>query len=206
MKTEILSIHDPRALAYALEILTGGGLVALPTDTVYGLGALVYEGGAVEEIFRVKGREIEKAIPIMIADVDQMERVSAGMNSTARKLAERFWPGPITLVVPRHPSIPDVVSPFPTVGVRIPQHDATRELLRMAGPMAVTSANISGQSAPSTARGVEAQLGGLIPLILDGGTTLGGMPSTVVDCTELEPKILRAGPITAEQIVVALAG
>jgi L-threonylcarbamoyladenylate synthase len=205
MQTIIQSIHDPKSLALALEILTGGELVAFPTDTVYGLGALAFDGLAVEEIYRVKGRDMEKALPVMIADVEQLDVVTMGVNQMARKLAMRFWPGPITLVVPRHPSIPDVVSPFPTIGVRIPHHDAARDLLRMTGPLAVTSANLSGLGAPSTARGVEAQLGTRIPLILDGGTTIGGTPSTVIDCTGTEPKLLREGPITMEHIIVALA-
>jgi L-threonylcarbamoyladenylate synthase len=205
MKTKILAINDPNALAEAIELLTGGELVAFPTDTVYGLGALAFDGMAVSQIYEVKDRPDEKAIPVLLGEVSQLPRVTAGVSSTCERLALRFWPGPLTIVLPRHPSIPDAVTSLPTVGVRIPDFVPTLELLRLSGPLAVTSANLSGQASPSTARGVEAQLGGRIPLILDGGVTPGGIPSTVVDCTRGKPVILRAGPITLEQILNALA-
>ena len=200
MDTETLPLSDPKSLARALEVLTGGGLVAFPTDTVYGLGALAYDGEAVSSIYMVKGRGLEKAIPVLIGDFSQIERVSSGVSRMVMRLAEAFWPGPLTLVVPRHPSIPDAVSSMPTVGVRIPDLEGTLELLRLAGPLAVTSANASGQSSSATAMGVEMQLGGKIPLILDGGVTPGGIPSTVVDCTGAEPRVLREGPISLHQI------
>lgn len=205
METQILPINDPQALALAIEILTHGGLVAFPTDTVYGLGALAFNENAVANIYEVKGRGGDKAIPILVSDFEQLERVASGTNSLCQKLARRFWPGPLTVVVPRHPSIPDAVTSYPTVGVRIPDFEPTRELLRLTGPLAVSSANQTGQSSPSTARGVEAQLAGRIELILDGGVTPGGTPSTVVDCSQGEPIILREGPITLEQILNALA-
>jgi L-threonylcarbamoyladenylate synthase len=204
MQTLILPITDSNSLAHALDVLTGGGLVAFPTDTVYGLGALAFDANAVSKIYMAKGRGQEKAIPILISDLDQIHRVAAGVNRLAVTLGKKFWPGPLTIVVPRHSSIPDVVSPLPTVGVRIPNLNVTRELLRLTGPLAVTSANASGQTSPSTAKGVQAQLDGKIPLILDGGVTPGGIPSTVVDCTGEEPVILREGPITLEQIQSAL--
>jgi L-threonylcarbamoyladenylate synthase len=121
-----------------------------------------------------------------------------------QKLAKHFWPGALTLVVLRHPSIPEAVTPLPTVGVRMPRFESTLDLLKLIGPLAVTSANISGQGSPSTAAGVLAQLGGRIPLILDGGVTPGGMPSTVVDCTKAQPVLLREGPISLEEILQAL--
>ncbi|NCP88415.1 MAG: threonylcarbamoyl-AMP synthase [Anaerolineae bacterium CG_4_9_14_3_um_filter_57_17] len=205
MKTEILFINDPDALALAIDVLTNNGLVAFPTDTVYGLGALVFNELAVSEIYTVKERGSEKAVPVLVGDFEQLERVAHGVSSICAKLARRFWPGPLTIVLPRHPNIPEAVTPYPTVGVRIPDFEPTRELLRLTGPLAVSSANRSGNAAPCTARGVEAELGGRIPLILDGGVTPGGMPSTVVDCSQGEPKILRAGPITLEQILNALS-
>jgi L-threonylcarbamoyladenylate synthase len=204
MKTEVVPISDPRALARAVDILKAGGLVAFPTDTVYGLGALAYDGVAVSSIYTVKGRGLEKAIPVLIGDFAQIERVSSGVSRIVMRLAEVFWPGPLTLVVPRHPSIPDAVSGTPTVGVRMPDFDSTRELLRLAGPLAVTSANLSGQSSPSTAMGVEVQLSGKLPLILDGGVTPGGIPSTVVDCTGPQPTVLRPGPISLDDILQAV--
>ena len=205
MKTDILPMSHPGALSRAVDILNAGGLVAFPTDTVYGLGALVYDGQAVSSIYTVKGRGLEKAIPVLIGDFDHLERVCSGISRMVMRLADVFWPGPLTLVVPRHPSIPDAVSATPTVGVRMPDFDPTRELLRLAGPLAVTSANISGQASPSTAMGVEVQLGGRIPLILDGGVTPGGIPSTVVDCTGPQPLVLRPGPLSQDEILQAVA-
>ncbi len=204
MKTQILPIKDPKALAVAIDILTGGGLVAFPTDTVYGLGALAFDGHAVSQLYDVKERGMDKAIPVLIGDLEQLVRVSSGTNSMCMKLARRFWPGALTLVVPRHPSIPEAVTPLPTVGVRMPKFGPAQDLLRLTGPLAVTSANVTGQGSPSTTPGVVAQLGGRIPLILDGGVTPGGMPSTVVDCTGSQPVILREGPISLEEILQAL--
>jgi len=201
MNTDILSAQDPLALLRALEILQLGGLVAFPTDTVYGVGALAFNGAAVESIYAAKGRPVEKAIPVLIGDADDLAKVSAEVPEIALKLAARFWPGPLTMVVPKHPGLPRAVSATATVGVRIPDNPVARALLRLAGPMAVTSANLSGQRSPSTALEVFAQLGGRIALILDGGKTPGGVPSTVVDCVGAELQVLRAGPITRSEIL-----
>ncbi len=201
MITEILSTQNPLALARALEILRTGGLVAFPTDTVYGVGALVFNGPAVESIYAAKDRPVEKAIPVLIGDVDDLVKVSAEVPEIALKLAARFWPGPLTLVVPKHPELPEAVSATETVGVRLPNHPVARGLLCLAGPMAVTSANLTGQPSPSTADEVFAQLGGRIALILDGGKTPGGVPSTIVDCVGVEPQVLREGPISRKEIL-----
>jgi L-threonylcarbamoyladenylate synthase len=204
METQILSMDEPEALATAIDILTSGGLVAFPTDTVYGLAALAFDENAVSRLYEVKERGMDKAIPLLIGDFSHLERVSAGVNPASKKLAKHFWPGPLTLVLPRHPSIPEAVTSLTTVGVRMPNFGPTQELLRLTGPLAVTSANISGVGSPSTAPGVQAQLGGRIPLILDGGVTPGGMPSTIVDCTRGQPIIMREGPISLDQILDAL--
>jgi tRNA threonylcarbamoyl adenosine modification protein (Sua5/YciO/YrdC/YwlC family) len=123
----------------------------------------------------------------------------------AYRLAARFWPGPLTLVLPKQKGLPEELSAQPTIGVRMPDHPVTLALLRRAGPLAVTSANISGAASSVTAQEVFAQLGGRIPLILDGGRTPGGVSSTVVDCTGREPRILRLGPISLKEIQKALA-
>ena len=188
------------AIQTALDILQRGGLVAFPTDTVYGVGALAFDGKAVESIYKAKDRPIEKAIPVLIADAADMEKVGMDIPEVAYQLAARFWPGPLTCIIPKQPTLPEAVSATDTVGVRVPDHEVARTLLRTAGPMAVTSANISGQPSPSTAQEVFAQLGGRIDLIIDGGTTPGGVPSTLVDCTGGELKILREGPLTLEEI------
>ena len=146
-------------------------------------------------------------------DGDLEERVAALVSERAklsertlpmRKLAARFWPGPLTLVIPKKLTLPEAVSATDTVGVRVPDHPAARALLRAAGPMAVTSANLSGQPSPSSAGEVLAQLDGRIDLILDGGMTPGGVPSSVVDCTGSEPILLREGPIDLAAILSAL--
>ena len=116
----------------------------------------------------------------------------------------RFWPGPLTVLVPKKPTLPETISATSTVGVRVPDHEVTRSLLRLAGPMAVTSANISGQASPTTAQQVFAQLGGRIAMIIDGGETPGGIPSTLVDCTGTEIQILREGPISKEALLNAI--
>jgi L-threonylcarbamoyladenylate synthase len=119
-------------------------------------------------------------------------------------LINRFWPGPLTILVPKKPTLPEAISATATVGVRLPDHDIARALLRLAGPMAVTSANISGQPSPTTAQQVLAQLGDRISIIIDGGKTPGGIPSTLVDCTGEEIKVLREGPISKEQLLSAI--
>jgi L-threonylcarbamoyladenylate synthase len=204
MNTERISAADPAALERALAILRAGGLVAFPTDTVYGLGALAFDGAAVESIYAAKDRPVEKAIPILIADMDDLEKVAVDVPLMARRLALRFWPGPVTLILPKVRTLPQAVSATDTVAVRIPDHPVARALLRRTGPLAVTSANISGQVSPTNAEELIRHLTGRIPFVLDGGETPGGVPSTLVDCLGVEPILLRAGPITREEIISAL--
>lgn len=200
MNTKIISADDPFVYKTALDILKSGGLVAFPTDTVYGVGALAFDGNAIESIYTAKDRPIEKAIPVLIGEIMDTIKVVTDFPLTARKLASRFWPGPLTCVLTKKPTLPEAVSASSTVGVRIPDHAVARILLRVAGPMAITSANISGQPSPSTAEEVFEQLNGRIPLIIDGGTSPGGVPSTVIDCSSNEVKILREGPISLNNI------
>jgi len=200
MKTRMIPAGDSRALEQALEVLQSGGLVAFPTDTVYGVGALAFMGSAVEGIYTAKNRPVEKAIPVLIGDPGDIGKVAGEVPELAEKLAGRFWPGPLTLVVPKHPGLPAAVSATGTVGLREPDHPVARALLQRAGPLAVTSANLSGRSSPTTADEVLAQLGGRIALILDGGQTPGGVPSTVVDCVGSEPRILRQGVLSKAEI------
>ncbi len=204
MKTEVLKGNDQGSLVYAFEILTSGGLVAFPTDTVYGLAALAFMGKPIQEIYSVKERPPEKAIPILLGDLADLDKVARRVPSIARKLSARFWPGPLTLIVPKRTTLPEIVSATDTIGVRIPDHPIARALLHLSGPLAVTSANLSGQASPTNPNEVLGQIGGRIPLILDGGQTPGGIPSTVVNCLGREPRIVREGPISLEQIRLAL--
>ena len=204
MQTEIFPASSADAIPRALEALRAGRLVAFPTDTVYGVGALAFEGEAIRSIYAAKDRPMEKAIPILIGDVDDLAKVAVEIPEEAHRLAARFWPGALTILVPKRADLPEAVSATSTVGVRVPDHDVARALLRATGPMAVTSANISGAQSPVTAREVYDQLGGRIPLIIDGGRTPGGIPSTLVDCTAPDLQILREGPISLEELRSAL--
>jgi L-threonylcarbamoyladenylate synthase len=185
-------------------MLREGHLVAFPTDTVYGVGTLAFDQRGIDQLYAVKERNSLKAIPILIGDPADLAQVTTDLGETARRLAQRFWPGPLTLVVPCHPGLPPNLSPQPTVGVRMPNHPVALSLLRSTGPMAVTSANRSGAESAVTALEVFAQLGKRIPLILDGGRTPGGLSSTVVDCTSPELIILRQGPISMQELQAAL--
>jgi L-threonylcarbamoyladenylate synthase len=201
MKTKIIPVLEIKT---AVTILQGGGMVAFPTDTVYGLGALAFDNSAIESIYTAKDRPIEKAIPILIGDLSDLDKVADNIPDMALRFAARFWPGPLTCIVPKKRTLPPAVSATSTVAIRIPDHPDALALLRAAGPMAVTSANISGRANPSTAQEVYEQLQGRIPLILDGGKTPGGIPSTLVDCTGGTPIILRDGPISMTELQAAI--
>jgi L-threonylcarbamoyladenylate synthase len=204
MITQRLAADAPDAIQRAVETLDAGGVVAFPTDTVYGLGAPAFNAASIERLFAIKGRQQTKAIAVLIAEPGELNKVAKDVGMPALLLAERFWPGPLTLVLPRHPSLPAALSPNDTIGVRLPDHAVAHALLMAAGPMAVTSANLAGGANTRSAEEVLAQLEGRLELVLDGGLTPGDQPSTVVDLTGPQPKVLRAGPISEEQIKAAL--
>ena len=188
--TQVLA---PIQLDLAAQMLRDHRLVAFPTDTVYGLGALAFDGPAVLKLYAAKERPPEKAIPILIADIADLDQVASDVPPLAYRLMETFWPGALTIVVPKQRRIPIEVSTTNTVAVRMPDLDLARELMRLAGPLAVTSANRSAGLNSCTAQEVFEQLAGRIDAIVDGGETPGGVPSTVVDCTRAAPAILREG-------------
>lgn len=202
--TDWLSIDDPTAPARAAEVIHAGGLVILPTDTVYGIAADVWQPQAVAALYAVKLRPPDKAIPVLLADPDHIDLVASDVSPVARRLAEVFWPGPLTIAVPKLPTLPEIVSALPTVGVRIPDHDGTRAVIRACGgALAVTSANLSGQPSPLTAEEAGI-LGEAVDLILNGGRCAGGLPSTVVDAGGNSLHIVRPGPIDEEMLHQAL--
>jgi L-threonylcarbamoyladenylate synthase len=203
VKTAFLTADSQEHLRRAAQVLRKGGLVAFPTDTVYGLGARAFDAEAVMRLYAAKERSPEKAIPVLLASLDQLPLVTSSPGPIALKLAARFWPGPLTIVMPKHPRVPDAVA-GETVGIRIPDHRVALALLAHSGPLAVTSANLSGHTSPATALQVRAQLDGKVELILDGGAAPGGQASTVVDCTKPELTILRQGPIRLEDLTAAL--
>jgi L-threonylcarbamoyladenylate synthase len=204
MITELLKAEHPSAINHAADVLNHGGLVAFPTDTVYGLAALPFKEEYVEALFAAKGRNNTRAVAILIAEYPDLKMVVAQFNEKADRLAHHFWPGPLTLVVPKLPILPDALSSDGTIGVRMPDHPFALSLLRKIGPLAVTSANISGQDNANSADEVYQQLNGRVHLILDGGKTTGGVPSTVVDCLSPSLTMLRQGPITLEELNAAL--
>jgi L-threonylcarbamoyladenylate synthase len=180
-------------LNLAARLLRDHRLVAFPTDTVYGLGTLAFDGPTVLKLYFAKERPPEKAIPILIADIADLDQIALNVPPLAYQLMETFWPGALTLVVPKQPQLPIEVSTIGTVAVRMPDLDLARQLMRLTGPLAVTSANRSAGPNPRTAQAVRDQLAGRIDAIVDGGQTPGGIPSTIVDCTQAVPTILREG-------------
>jgi L-threonylcarbamoyladenylate synthase len=204
MKTEIISCEAPDAIERAVAVFQAGGLVAFPTDTVYGVAAPAFSKEGIDRLFEAKGRENNKAISVLIGDTEQLNIITPNLTQSASRLAQRFWPGGLTLVVSRRSELPGNLSPLPTIGVRMPNHPFAIALLIRCGPLATTSANLSGGPDPQTAQDVLAQLDGRIAMVLDGGATPGSIPSTVVDCTLPEPAILRKGVISSEAILNAL--
>lgn len=183
-------------------LLREGKLVAFGTETVYGLGANAYDMQAVARVFEAKNRPRFDPLIVHVASPEQIEEVAASVPSSARRLIETFWPGPLTLVLPKRETIPDLVtSGRPTVGVRVPAPEMTRALLAEAGvPVAAPSANPFGRISPTTADHVQEQLGGLVDYIFDCGPCTVGIESTVVDVTGDVPLILRPGGVTQEAI------
>jgi L-threonylcarbamoyladenylate synthase len=201
MAVVMIKQEDPGTLEHAVQVLKNGGLVAIPTDTVYGLACALGNPIAIKRLYEVKGRDSSKPIAVLIGDTDQLKLVASHINRKATRLAKRYWPGALTLVLPRLVGLPDILSSQPTVGVRMPDHPFVLYLLRTAGPLAVTSANLSGAENPKTAQDVFNQLGDRIDLTIDGGRCPGGVPSTVVDCSTTDLRILRVGAIPVEDIL-----
>ncbi len=189
-------------LAEAAHVLRSGGLVAFPTETVYGLGANALDPEAVNKIFRAKGRPADNPLIVHIAEISQVEDLSDDITVPARRVMEAFWPGPLTVVLPKKPGVPgEVTAGLQTVAVRMPDHPVARELIRLAGvPVAAPSANRSGRPSPTTAQHVRNDLEGRIDVIVDGGACRVGLESTVLDLTSEPPVILRPGGITREEI------
>jgi L-threonylcarbamoyladenylate synthase len=204
MRTEVISAADPNAVRHAADVLRYDGLVAFPTDTVYGVGANLFKGEVVARLYPLKGRSTEKAIAVLIGGPADLDKVAAAVPAEARRLAQVFWPGALTLILPKRPEVPASASPYPTIGIRVPDLPVAQALLEAAGPLAVTSANRSGEPAAVNAEEVLAMLGGRINLLIDGGPSPGGLASTVVDCSASPPRILRPGPIDAAAIAAAL--
>jgi L-threonylcarbamoyladenylate synthase len=193
---------DDNAIAAAADVIRAGGLVAFPTETVYGLGADALNAEAVARIFAAKGRPANDPLIVHLRDAGQLETVAASVPALAHTLAEAFWPGPLTLVVPRHPRVPlAVTAGRETVAVRIPAHPVAHALLQAAAvPIAAPSANRFSRPSPTTAQHVLDDLDGLIDCVLDGGPVTIGLESTIVDVTQSPPALLRPGGLPLEAL------
>jgi tRNA threonylcarbamoyl adenosine modification protein (Sua5/YciO/YrdC/YwlC family) len=197
---------DAAGRATAVEVLRGGGIVALPTDTVYGIAVAISTPGGLERLFEVKRRAPDRAIMLLLDDATQAARAGL-MTPAAAALAAAAWPGGLSVVVPQRTDVrwPSVLTGgASTIGLRVPDHPAPRALARGAGPLPTTSANVSGLPEASDAEGIVDQLGDAIDLVLDGGPAPGGPASTVVDCTGALPAILRIGAMPVEEIAAIL--
>ena len=201
MTTLRLDADDPAAIAKVADLLQRGLPVVFPTDTVYGVGVLPFDAAALARLYAAKGRPAEKGIPVLLGDVADVAHVAGVIPLAAAALMAHFWPGPLTLVVPRRPGLPANLSPDDTVAVRVPDHAVARALIRAAGgAVAATSANVSGQPPARSADEVLAELGGRVAAVIDDGLSPGGVASTVVDCTTERPVVLRVGPLSAADL------
>jgi L-threonylcarbamoyladenylate synthase len=193
---------DPAGRAEAVAVLRRGGIVAVPTDTVYGIAVALETPGGIEALFAAKRRPPDKGIMLLLADAAQAPEI-AEWPATASALADAFWPGGLTLVVPQRADVPlpaALTGGAPTIGLRVPDHPAPRALARAVGPLPTTSANVSGLPEGRDAAAIMDQLGDAVALVLDAGAAHGGPPSTVVDCTLDRPRILRAGAVAVEDV------
>ena len=197
---------DAAGRAAATEILREGGVIALPTDTVYGIAVALSTPGGIERLFAVKRRPPDKAIMLLLDDAPQAARAGV-MTPAAAALAAAAWPGGLSIVVPQRPDVPwpaVLTGGSTTIGLRVPDHDAPRALAREVGPLPTTSANVSGLPEATDAAGIVDQLGEAVDLILDGGPAHGGPASTVVDCTGALPVVVRIGAMPVEEVIAIL--
>ncbi|PWM57023.1 MAG: threonylcarbamoyl-AMP synthase [Subdoligranulum variabile] len=205
MKTQVLPVTE-ESIALAARLLTQGELVALPTETVYGIAADARNGAAVRKIFEAKGRPQDNPLIVHICGMEMLQGIVAQVPDRAKKLAAAFWPGPLTMVMPRGPEVSDVTcAGLDTVGVRMPSHPVVQAVIRASGvAFAAPSANLSGKPSPTNAQDTLADMDGRLPLILDGGESSVGVESTVVSVAGGRPMLLRPGYITKEQMEAVL--
>jgi L-threonylcarbamoyladenylate synthase len=190
----------------AVEVLRAGGIVGLPTDTVYGIAVALSTPGGIERLYEAKQRPLDKGIVLLLDDATQAARTGL-LTPAAAALAAAAWPGGLTIIVPQRPDVPwppALTGGASSIGLRIPDHDAPRTLARALGPLPTTSANVSGRLEAADAPAILDQLGDAIDLVLDGGPARGGPPSTVVDCTGADPVIVRDGAVPVAEVAAIL--
>lgn len=201
---QVIPIGVPEAPQLAVDVLESGGLIVLPTDTVYGVGCALDEA-ALTRLFAAKQRPPERAVPVLLSGAEQADRVAAAFPAAAHRLAAAFWPGPLTLVVPKRADLPPNLSTLPTVGVRVPDHAGARTIIAAGGgALAVTSANRSDAPPACTVQAAIAALADRVGLYLDGGECPGGTPSTVAAVEGETVRVLREGPLDAAALRAAL--
>lgn len=201
MQTKLLDANKAGTIELAADLLRRGHLVAFPTDTVYGVGAHYARPEAVERLYEVKRRPLEKGIPILLAEPAMASKVAQQIPDAAKALIQRFWPGPLTLILPKRGDLPAVISPNRGVAVRVPADAVARRLIEEAGGVvATTSANLSGEQPAGSALLAMDALRGLVAAVVDGGMVRLGQASTVLDCTVDPPRILRIGPIPEQAL------
>lgn len=199
--TQLLAAADPGLIAAVTAAVRRGELIILPTDTVYGVGANAFDEEAIGRLYVIKQRAREKGIPILLADLSDLAKIASDVPPAAEKLIARFWPGPLTLVLPKRQDLPPSISSTGSVAVRLPDHAASRKIIRAAGgALAATSANLSGQAPAKNVAEALYALAGTVSLAVDDGPSGGQMASTVIDCTGDTIRLLRAGPLSMEEL------
>jgi tRNA threonylcarbamoyl adenosine modification protein (Sua5/YciO/YrdC/YwlC family) len=197
---DLLRSSDPEVFKQAADLVTKGGLICFPTDTVYGVGCDAYQDRAIDKLYKAKRRPRDLPLPVLIGSASHVEGLVHNLPDTFWPIVSALWPGPLTLVVGMSNTLPDSLSLEGTVGLRMPNLPFALDLLEATGPMAVTSANRSGSKETRTAKEVFDQLGDTVDLIIDGGRTPGTVASTVLDLTTHPPQILREGPVSRDQL------
>ncbi|MDX1417883.1 MAG: L-threonylcarbamoyladenylate synthase [Candidatus Promineifilaceae bacterium] len=205
--TRLLTASDPRAVQETAAAILKGDLVVFPTDTLYGVGTNAFDQEAIMRLYAAKERPLDKGIPILLADLVGVEKVAVSIPAIASKLIAKFWPGPLTLILPKRSDLPNSISMNESVAVRIPDSKVARAVIRAAGgAVATSSANRSGSRAAQTAEQALQDLGGRVSIVLDAGPTGQSVPSTIIDCSGETIRILRQGPIKLHDLRAVDAG
>ena len=201
MQSKLLNADQTGAIEEAARLLKSGHLIAFPTDTLYGVGADILNAQAIQQLYVAKGRSLKKGIPVLLSDIGKLEDIVRQTPDFALSLAQKFWPGPLTLILPKQDHIPGIISPDDNVAVRVPDNDVARKFIRSSGgAVATSSANRSGEPPALNAQEALAALGDSIAAVLDGGRVVLGVASTIVDCTISPPRILREGPLSTKDL------
>lgn len=204
-KTLFLDGEKYSTLVRVTKLLQAGELIAFPTDTVYGVGCDPWNAAALAKLYAAKGREQDKGIPILLSHMNDLPRVCAEVPAAAAILIQHFWPGPLTIIVPRHSSLPDIISPNENIAVRLPAHTIARKIIREAGgALATTSANLSGEPPALNGKMAWDALEGKVAAVVDGYHAYHAAASTIVDCTVTPIRVVRSGPLSEQELLYTL--